>query len=238
MWLRQNVQLIETSVIRLSCSRRTISFRKLTHMYRNFWLPNNPKPPYDHVCQIGDPVLRTKASVVNPEDIKSERIQLVIKKLRSVLRGYDAVGIAAPQIGVPLRIFAVEFPESRMEEFSKEVVHSRKMSTFPFKVFINPGIKVLDYTKISFPEACESVKGFSAVVPRFSEVLVTGLNERGEAVEWKCKGWPARICQHEMEHLDGKMFIDSMEKGSLEFPLWQRVNYRSGRIYLTYAPHK
>lgn len=220
------------------CSKRTISFGKLVHLYRSYWLPINPKPPYDHVCQIGDPVLRNKAEMVKAEDIKSKEIQLIIKKMRNVLKGYDAVGIAAPQIGVPLRMFAVEFSESRKNEFTKEVFQLREMSTFPFKVFINPVMNVIDYTKVNFPEACESVKGFSAIVPRYMEISVKGLNENAEQVEWQCRGWAARICQHEMEHLDGKIYIDSMMKGSLEFPLWQRVNYRSGRITLTYAPHK
>ncbi|XP_071451081.1 peptide deformylase, mitochondrial-like [Hetaerina americana] len=238
MWCHQPIFCLEKRLINLVYSKRMFSFRKLAHMYRTFWLPNNPVPPYDHVCQIGDPVLRTKAELVNPEEIMSDKIQLIIKKLRKTMKGYDAVGMAAPQIGIPLRIFAVEFSELKKEEFSKEIIQLREISSFPLKVFINPVMKVLNYTKVSFPEACESVKGFSALVPRFLEVRVTGLNERGEEVEWHCRGWPARICQHEMEHLNGGMFIDSMEKGSFEFPLWQKVNTRSGRLYLTFAPHK
>ncbi|KAG8229870.1 hypothetical protein J437_LFUL008260 [Ladona fulva] len=204
-------------------SKRSFTLKKIAHMYRTFWLPKNPKPPYDHICQIGDPVLRNKAELVKPDDIKSEKIQLVIKKLRKALKGYDAAGVAAPQIGVPLRIFAVEFPEFKKKEINKETYELWEMSTFPFKVFINPEIKVVDYKKIVFPESCESVKG---------------LNENGEKVEWSCRGWAARICQHEMDHLDGKIYVDSMVKGTLEFPLWQKINYHSGRLYLLYSPHK
>ena len=68
--------------------------------------------------------------------------------------------------------------------------------------------------KVTFFEGCLSVAGFAALVPRFHEVQVSGLDEKGEPISWRVSGWPARILQHEVDHLEGTLYVDRMHTRS------------------------
>ncbi|PNF40818.1 hypothetical protein B7P43_G16587 [Cryptotermes secundus] len=160
----------------------------------------------------------------------------LLKKMRSVMHSYGSFGLAAPQVGVPLSIFIVEFSEKIYEEFSPEIRKSREMAIIPFKVFINPELKITNYEKVCFPEACESVRGFSADVPRYREVLVTGLSAEGKPVSWQVSGWAARIVQHEMDHLSGRLYTDIMVRSTFTCTCWDKVNRTGGRIYVPFSP--
>ncbi|XP_053174610.1 peptide deformylase, mitochondrial [Scomber japonicus] len=181
-------------------------------------------PPYSHVCQVGDPVLRSHAAAVDPSTITGTEIQQVINTLVTVMRKLECVGLSAPQIGVPLRILALEYPQKMLEESSPVSREARGLSTQPLRVFVNPQLRVLDGQTLVFQEACESISGFSATVPRYRSVEVSGLNEKGEAVAWKASGWPARILQHEMDHLDGVLYIDRMDSKTFININWQAHN--------------
>ncbi|XP_077371648.1 peptide deformylase, mitochondrial [Festucalex cinctus] len=170
-----------------------------------------PSPPYGHVCQVGDPVLRSKAVAVDPSDIKGPEVQKVINTLVKVMRKMECVGISAPQIGVPLRIVALEYPQKMLDEDSPVSRKARGLSVQPLRIFVNPQMRVLDWQTVHFQEGCESICGFSATVPRYLSVEVSGLNEKGEDTTWQASGWPARILQHEMDHLDGVLYIDHMD---------------------------
>ncbi|XP_071397358.1 peptide deformylase, mitochondrial [Centroberyx affinis] len=183
-----------------------------------------PSPPYSHVCQVGDPVLRSHAAAVDPAAITGPEVQLVINTLVKVMRKLECVGLSAPQIGVPLRIVALEYPEKMLEESSPAVRQVRGLSAQPLRVFVNPQLRVLDGRTMLFQEACESISGFSATVPRYVSVEVSGLNEKGEAVTWQASGWPARILQHEMDHLDGLLYIDRMDSKTFINIDWQSHN--------------
>lgn len=183
-----------------------------------------PSPPYGHVCQVGDPVLRSHAAAVDPAAITGPEIQKVIKTMVQVMRKLDCVGLSAPQVGVPLRILALEYPEKMLEESSPTSREIRGLSAQPLRVFINPQLRVLDGRTVLFQEACESISGFSATVPRYLSVEVSGLNEKGEAVTWEASGWPARIIQHEMDHLDGVLYIDRMDSKTFLNINWQAYN--------------
>ncbi|XP_040894249.1 peptide deformylase, mitochondrial isoform X2 [Toxotes jaculatrix] len=183
-----------------------------------------PSPPYTHVCQVGDPVLRSHAAAVDPAVITGPEIQKVIKTMVKVMRKRDCVGLSAPQIGVPLRILALEYPERMLEESSTASRKARGLSAQPLRIFVNPQLRVLDGRTVVFQEACESISGFSAAVPRYLSVEVSGLNEKGEAVTWQASGWPARIVQHEMDHLDGVLYIDRMDTKTFINIHWQQHN--------------
>ncbi|XP_057692429.1 peptide deformylase, mitochondrial isoform X2 [Corythoichthys intestinalis] len=183
-----------------------------------------PRPPYNHVCQVGEPVLRTRAEVVDPAVIKGPEIQKVIKTLVKVMHKCDCVGISAPQIGVPLRILALEYPQKMLDESSPLSRKVRGLSVQPLRIFVNPHLRVLDWQVVRFPEACESICGFCATVPRYLSVEVSGLNEKGEDITWHCSGWPARILQHEMDHLDGVLYIDRMDSKTFININWQAYN--------------
>ncbi|XP_034390590.1 peptide deformylase, mitochondrial [Cyclopterus lumpus] len=183
-----------------------------------------PSPPYSHVCQVGDPVLRLHADVVDPSLITGPEVQRVISTVVKVMRKLECVGLSAPQIGVPLRILALEYPEKMLQESlpaSREVLG---LSVQPLRVFVNPHLRVLDKRTALFQEACESISGFSAAVPRYLSVEVSGLNEKGEAVTWRASGWPARILQHEMDHLDGVLYVDRMDSKTFINISWPEHN--------------
>lgn len=135
-----------------------------------------PSPPYSHVCQVGDPVLRSHAAVVDPAAITSPEIQQVINTMVKVMRKLECVGLSAPQIGVPLRILALEYPQKMLEESSPASREVRGLSLQPLRIFVNPQLRVLDGRTVLFQEACESISGFSATVSRYLSVEVSGMH--------------------------------------------------------------
>ncbi|XP_029289039.1 peptide deformylase, mitochondrial [Cottoperca gobio] len=183
-----------------------------------------PSPPYSHVCQVGDPVLRSQAAAVDPAAITGAEIQQVINTMVKVMRKLECVGLSAPQIGVPLRILALEYPEQMLKDSSPALRDSLGISVQPLRIFVNPKLRVLDGRTVVFQEACESISGFSATVSRYLSVEVSGLNAKGEAVTWQASGWPARILQHEMDHLDGVLYIDRMDSKTFIDVNWPSHN--------------
>ncbi|RXM31193.1 Peptide deformylase, mitochondrial [Acipenser ruthenus] len=162
-------------------------------------------PPYQHVCQVGDPGLCLKASPVDPVEICSPQVQKVIRTLIKVMRKLDCMGLSAPQIGVPLQVTALEFTECMLHASLKG------LAPFPLKFFVNLSVRILDSRTAAFVEGCESISGFSACVPRYHSVEISGLKERGESVSWQTSGWPACIIQHEIDYLNGVLYIDKMD---------------------------
>ncbi|EDW13780.1 peptide deformylase, mitochondrial [Drosophila mojavensis] len=191
-------------------------------------------PPYNHFTQIGDPVLRIRSDEVSPERLDSKEILGIVDQMVKVLRHYDCVGVAAPQLGVPLRIIAMEFREEKREQFTPEVYLQRKMSTLPLSVFINPKIEIIGDMQHTQPEGCMSVRGFSARVARYDRVRVTGIGMLGTPDELELVGWSARIAQHEMDHLNGIIYIDRMDVSSFICNTWARINSNGGRDVITF----
>ncbi|XP_033119604.1 peptide deformylase, mitochondrial-like isoform X2 [Anneissia japonica] len=188
--------------------------------------PRSKSPPYDHACQVGDPVLRMESSPVPQCSIKSKEIQNVITKMIKVLRKEKAVGIAAPQIGSAWQIIAVEFTPKHTKLWPPEVFKMREAKEFPLTVIINPKLIILDRRTLTWPEGCLSLKGFRAHVPRFYEVKVKGFDCDGKDLEWQVSGYPARILQHEIDHLNGTLYIDHMESKTFMDDEWIRWNLK------------
>ncbi|XP_028286693.1 peptide deformylase, mitochondrial [Parambassis ranga] len=205
------------------CHSSSVRVRSYLQYVKHKIIPR-PSPPYSHVCQVGDPVLRSQAAAVDPAAVTGPEIQKVINTLVKVMRRLECVGLSAPQIGVPLRILTLEYPERMLEESSPASREARGLSVQPLRVFVNPQLRVLDGRTVLFQEACESVSGFSATVPRYVSVEVSGLNEKGEAVTWEASGWPARILQHEMDHLNGVLYIDRMDSKTFININWEAHN--------------
>ncbi|XP_077870157.1 peptide deformylase, mitochondrial-like isoform X2 [Saccoglossus kowalevskii] len=193
--------------------------------YRSqLWKPKMKVAPYNHVCQVGDPVLRGKAVPVDPSDIGSNSINQLIEQMVAVMRRGQTVGLSAPQIGVGFQVIVMEYKEKHMQMYSPAIIQQRGIKEFPLKIFINPQMKVLDYTKVIQPEGCESIKGYSAYVERHYAVEITGLSPTGEMQSWKADGFPARIIQHEMDHLQGRLYIDIMDPKSFVDDSWRQWN--------------
>lgn len=212
------------------------SLRKLRFHVKQLILPKEVEPPYHHACQIGDPVLREPAQIVESELIPTKEFQSLINLMIKTMRCYDACGLSAPQIGVPMQIFTAELTERQVRLSGPTMRKSMKLEPFPLKVFINPKLKIINHDKIVYEEGCVSTAGFVAEVPRFKEVLVTGLNAAGETQEWQAKYWAARIAQHEVDHLNGVLFTDKMDASTLSLANWEEVNARRGRVKFSFEP--
>jgi peptide deformylase len=154
------------------------------------------------IVQQSDPVLRECAQTVPVKDIRTPKIQKIISDMKIALGSQkDGVAIAAPQIGIPLRIFIVS--DAVISEADKEYKSIGKDL-----IFINPEISKLSRDKHSVDEGCLSVRWKYGKVMRSVKATVKGYNELGEIVERGASGLLAQVFQHETDHLDGVLFID------------------------------
>ncbi|WP_028307412.1 peptide deformylase [Desulfitibacter alkalitolerans] len=137
------------------------------------------------IVKVGDNILREKAKPV--PNINSSIIKL-LDNMQETMKDALGVGLAAPQVGVSKRVIIVDIGEGLIELINPEIVNS-------------------EGTKIDV-EGCLSIPGVRGNVPRGEKIVVAGLNRHGERVEIEAKGLLARAFQHEIDHLDGTLFID------------------------------
>lgn len=181
------------------------------------------------IVECGDPVLRQPAGPVDPADLRSAGMRDLIARMRATMYAAPGVGLAAPQVGVPLQIAVVEDSPERWGHLSDEELAARERYPLPFAVLVNPEIEAAGGGDgnsdglASFYEGCLSVPGLTGVVARRRSVRVRALDERGEPVDRVLSGWPARIIQHETDHLRGVLYLDRVETRSLS----SAANYAS-----------
>jgi peptide deformylase len=178
------------------------------------------------IVQAGDPVLRKKGRMLTKEEIGSRRIQELIEDMRETMREAPGVGLAAPQIGESLQLAVIEDRADYLDGLPPETLAELQRAAVPFHVIINPKLSFLDNSTAEFFEGCLSVDGYQAVVNRALNVHVVCLNERGEQVTINANGWYARILQHEIDHLNGTLYVDRMKTRTLTttqnaFRFWQ-----------------
>lgn len=167
------------------------------------------------IVHAGEPVLRQPARALSPIEIKSAEIQKLIEHMRETMRGAPGVGLAAPQIGLPLQLAVIEDRKEYHKDVSAEQLKLRERRPVPFHVVINPRIHNENNGRIAeFFEGCLSLPGFFAVVPRHRNVRVECLDHRGNPKSIEASGWYARILQHEIDHLHGNLYIDRMHSRS------------------------
>lgn len=162
------------------------------------------------IVQTGAPVLRAKAQDVPVEQIATPEFQALLSRMIDTMRQAPGVGLAAPQIGVPWRVLVLEDREELMASLSEAERAERMRVVVPVRVFINPTLTLIGEEKATFFEGCLSVAGFAGLVERSLEVEVSGLDEKGQPATWRVRGWPARILQHEVDHLAGTLYVDRM----------------------------
>lgn len=162
------------------------------------------------IVAAGDPVLRRPTERFDGQ-LHPALLARFIEALRITMHAAPGVGLAAPQVGVPLRIAVIEDPAPVPEE----VRLTRGRVPQPFRVLVNPSYEPVGSARAAFFEGCLSVPGYQAVVARPAEVRLTCEDEQGRAVDEVFAGWPARIVQHETDHLDGMLYLDRAELRSL-----------------------
>ncbi|XP_050760198.1 peptide deformylase, mitochondrial [Gymnogyps californianus] len=182
-----------------------------------------PVPPFAAPCQVGAPVLRTAAAAVTPERLGGPELRELAAALAAGLRRGPCLGLSAPQLGVPLRVFAAELSPARCRQYPPALRRAHRIEPFPLRLLVNPALRVLDARLVTAPEGCASLQGFSAYVPRHWAVHVSGVDEHGEPVSWEATGWAARIIQHEMDHLDGILYIDRMDARTFTNVSWMEL---------------
>lgn len=162
------------------------------------------------IVAAGDPVLRQGTEPFDGQ-LDPGLLARFVAALRATMHAAPGVGLAAPQVGVPLRIAVIEDPAP----VSDEVRLARGREPQPFRVLVNPSYEGIGPGRAAFFEGCLSVPGWQAVVARHAEVRLTALDEHGRTVDEVFGGWPARIVQHETDHLDGMLYLDRAELRSL-----------------------
>jgi len=166
------------------------------------------------IVQLGTPVLREKARPLSVEEIRSPGVQQLIEWMRETMRDAPGVGLAAPQVGLPLQLAVIEDRAELLETISPARLAELSRKPAPFQVLVNPRIEPAG-EQVEFHEGCLSFPGYTALVPRAFAVRVECLNHRGEPVTFRAEGWHARIVQHEVDHLLGAIYIDRMRARTL-----------------------
>lgn len=162
------------------------------------------------ICTVGEPVLRKKARALTREDILHPLMQCVIEHMRDTMRDAPGVGLAAPQVGLGIQLAVIEDREENMAALSPAEREERGREPVPFHVIVNPVLRLETPPEVEFFEGCLSLPGYSALVPRAARVRVECLDHRGEARVIEASGWYARILQHEIDHLNGTLYVDRM----------------------------
>ena len=145
---------------------------------------------------MGHPVLRTRARSLDPSEIGEPALQRLIDDLFDTMHEYQGIGLAAPQVHQSLRLFVagVDDPEENL----------------PPVVMINPEIAPVGSTTEEKWEACLSVPDLRGRVPRVTDIRINALDRHGRVLSMMASGFPARVIQHETDHLDGILFPDRM----------------------------
>jgi len=153
------------------------------------------------IVSLPEPVLRKKARKVT--DFGPE-LQTLIDDMVETMRVAPGVGLAAPQVDASVRVIVVEYGEEDEEE----------TAVIPPKLYtvVNPEITRFSTESEVGSEGCLSIPGFAGDVERPLGITIKGLNRRGQPIRIKAEGWLARIFQHEIDHLDGVLFIDRAER--------------------------
>jgi peptide deformylase len=166
------------------------------------------------IVQTGNPVLRQVGRNLSAEEIKSPAIQELIGLMREAMREAPGVGLAAPQVGVAAQLAVIEDRPEYMKDLSPAELAERQRRPIDFHVIINPKLSISGDSAVEFFEGCLSVPGFVALVRRARKVRVECLNELAEPITIEAEGWYARILQHEIDHLNGKLYLDRADTRS------------------------
>lgn len=172
------------------------------------------------IVQLDNPILRKRAIKVSNF---GPAFQTLVDDMVETMLDAPGVGLAAPQVNVSQRLIVVRLPddeESRQEYGDQAGV---------LYVIANPEIIRASKAKVDGVEACLSIPGWFGSVDRHEQVIVTGLDRHGKPLRIKAKDWQARVLQHEIDHLDGRLYID------IATDVWKAKDAEDGGEALTEA---
>jgi peptide deformylase len=171
------------------------------------------------ITTVGDPVLRQRAHELTEDELASPDVQAFIDDLVETKRAANGAGLAANQVGDLRRIAVVEVEPGNPRYPYKPA--------FPLTVLVNPALEPLDDETFEVNEGCLSVPAMRGVLPRFAGVRVRFLDRHGERRELVVRGLTAGTFQHEVDHLDGVLFLDRVADPA-SFTTWEQFE-RFGR---------
>jgi peptide deformylase len=154
------------------------------------------------VARLGHPVLREKASDVELGDIKAGKFKTLIEDMVETMHAYEGVGLAGPQVHLPLRVFVFEVQE--------RVAKRRGVKQVGVGAIFNATYEGIGTEKITDWEGCLSVPFLGGETPRFKRVRLRGFDHDGDPLELEVEDFTARIFQHEIDHTDGHVYLDRM----------------------------
>ncbi|GIL08493.1 MAG: peptide deformylase 1 [Chloroflexota bacterium] len=146
-----------------------------------------------------NPILRRKAHRVTTFD---SRLQKLAQDMAETMRAAPGVGLAAPQVAVSQRLIVVRLPDD--DDSRKEFGEQAGV----LYTVVNPEIVKASKEMVEGVEACLSIPGYFGTVERYESVVVKGQDIKGKALRLRASGWLARVFQHEIDHLDGRLYID------------------------------
>jgi len=164
--------------------------------------------------QAGKPVLRKVARTVTRQELATKHVQDIIDCMIATLRDAPGVGLAAPQIGESLQICIIEDKAKYHKNLSEELLKAQDRKSIPLMVLVNPKLEILDEETELFFEGCLSIDDYAGAVPRARKVAITGWDREGKEVSFTATNYHARILQHEIDHLDGHLYVDRMKPKS------------------------
>jgi peptide deformylase len=150
------------------------------------------------IVRMGHPVLRERAAEVAAERFGTRFLRDLGRDLIRTMHEGSGVGLAAPQIAVPLRVIAYYLPA---EDATPEL---------PPRVLVNPRLTLLGERDEPGWEGCLSIPGLRGLVPRYARLRVDAFDVDGDPIAFEAEGFHARVIQHEVDHLDGILFLDRM----------------------------
>jgi peptide deformylase len=160
------------------------------------------------IVQMGEPVLR-QLSEQYAGQLSKRTLAKLLDIMHETMLEAPGVGLAAPQIGLGLAIAVIE------DHLRDDEDDPREIGELPFRVIINPSYEPVGAETRSFYEGCLSFSGYQAVRRRWLDITARWQDEDGKRHEERMHGWPARIFQHETDHLSGEVYIDKAEIRSL-----------------------
>jgi peptide deformylase len=170
------------------------------------------------IVTVGDPVLRERAREVSREELRSPDVQALIDDMIETKRAANGAGIAANQVGETLRIAIVEVEPGNPRYPYKPPVSLR--------VIVNPELEPLGDATVDIVEGCLSVPDLRGAVPRYEAVRVRYLDRDGEPQEEVRRGLTAGTFQHEVDHLDGILFLDRVADPTT-FSTWEHTDFEA-----------
>jgi peptide deformylase len=161
------------------------------------------------ILQAGARGLHAPARELSLAELASADVQRLIDLMFATLAG-TGVGLAAPQVGAGIRVVVIEDPPAYHALVDPPLLVAQQRVPVEPHVLVNPRLSVVDATPAEFFEGCLSVDGYRAIVPRARGVHVRALDRFGQPFERAAHGWYARILQHEIDHLDGRLYLQRM----------------------------